>query len=288
VKPSFTVVTYNLWGYHTPAEYLRKRGEVRGAMPDSRAATAGPPDSVWGKRRALLVKTLQEADPDLIAFQENVRRPGTPERSHAQQLGRSLGMTVVEGAFTPGTDAHGQAYGNGVALLSHLPVEEVKEAPLPYDNSVEIGGTPSVLQVTLDFEGEPLHLWVAHLPAKSEPAREQGAAAIRDYATETQFNAPLILCGDFNSEPETPPHRILCGSEDAPFTDCWAALHPKDAGWTMFTPAPARRLDYLLLHNPARILSPRDIEVMGNEPDAEGFFPSDHCGVKAVFERNGE
>lgn len=287
MKPSFALVTYNLWGYHTPAEYLRKRGELRGAMPDSRAATAGPPDSVWAKRRALLIKTLQEADPDVIAFQENVRRPGSPERSHAQQLGRSLGMTVVESAFTSDIDAHGQAYENGVALLSHLPVEAVKESPLPYNNAVEIGGTPSVLQATLDFEGGPLHLWVTHLPAKSEPAREQCATAIREYAISDPLTGPLILCGDFNSVPDTPPLGLLCGSKDAPFMDSWASLYTNDTGWTMATPTPVCRLDYVLLHDPARSLSLREIEVIGNEPDADGFFPSDHCGIKAVFERNG-
>jgi endonuclease/exonuclease/phosphatase family metal-dependent hydrolase len=158
---------------------------------------------------------------------------------------------------------------------------------LPYGNSHEIGGTPSILQAVLDFEGEPLHFWVTHFPAKSEPAREQCAAAIREYVAEADLKEPLLLCGDFNSEPDTAPMRLLAGTDDAPFVDSWAALHPDDPGPTMYTPEPTRRLDYVLLHDKRLSLSLREIEVIGTAADSDGFFPSDHYGLKATFEGAG-
>jgi hypothetical protein len=51
----------------------------------------------------------------------------------------------------------------------------------------------------------------------------------------------------------------------------------------MSTPEPDRRIDYVLLSDPASRLLPQTIERLGFRPDSQGFYPSDHCGLKAAF-----
>jgi endonuclease/exonuclease/phosphatase family metal-dependent hydrolase len=204
-----TIVTYNLWGYGSPAELLKRRGVLRGADPGSKAAHHGPAESVWGKRRACLVRALGAADPDLVAVQENARRPGDPDRSHARRLARSFGMEAVEGTFYPVTDAEGRPFETGLALLTHCPVEARDELPLPFESPVPLGGIPAVLRVTLDFDDIPLHVWVTHLPGHDRDLQAQCARRIREAAGRIPLSEPLLLCGDLNADPETPAPRLL-------------------------------------------------------------------------------
>ena len=282
--PGLTLVTYNLWGYHTPAEYLKRRGKVRGATPDSPAATLGPTEAVWRKRRARLLSVLEDADQDVIAVQENVRRPNAPDRSHAQQLGRALGMTVIEGTFYPEIDAQGKPYEMGVALLTHLSVDGEEEADLPYSAESRIGGSPRLLQTLLDLEGEPLHVWVTHFPSKDDDADRACAERIVELASGLPEDEPLLVCGDLNSTPDSAAIRALTGPENpSHFLDLWAAAHPGEEGLTMATPEPDRRLDYVLLRLPAASLRLDRVDIIGDTADEEGWFPSDHCGLRATF-----
>jgi endonuclease/exonuclease/phosphatase family metal-dependent hydrolase len=281
--PDLTVVTYNIWGYYTPAIFLRmSRGELRGAAPDSRAAVQTSLDAVWAKRRALLIRLLGEADPDVVMLQENVRRPGQPERSHARQIGRALGMEVVEGSFYVKTDPQGRDYEIGVALLTHLPVDEAREASYPYDTPSRIGGSPKILQATLDFEERPLQCWTTHFPSQSEAMRIECARALIEELEAADPAIPVLLGGDFNSEPDEEPTRILSDGAEGreAFTDAWAALRPNDPTPTMPTPEPFRRLDHLFLRPGDYALNLKDARIIGDRPDEEGYYASDHCGVR--------
>jgi endonuclease/exonuclease/phosphatase family metal-dependent hydrolase len=279
MDPTLTVVTYNLWGFNAPSDYLKRRGSVRGAVPGSKAAHFGPADAVWPRRRARLLRTLEDADPDVIAVQENARRPHDPQRSHARQLARSLGMSVIEGTFYPGVDTQGQPYEIGLALLSHLPVMEVRETALADDFHLSAGGIPRVLQATLDFEDRPLHVWNVHFPVKEEDLKLTCARKILEGAAKQPSLEPLILCGDLNSQPGAPPLQILT---EGRFLDTWAAVNPEGFGATMPSQEPVSRLDYLLLREGASARV-ETAEVIGDEPDGEGFYGSDHRGVKATL-----
>jgi endonuclease/exonuclease/phosphatase family metal-dependent hydrolase len=284
---TLTVATYNLWGYNAPSDYLRRRGIVRGAVSGSRAAALGPGSSVWAKRRSYLIDVLQRADPDVIALQENVRRPADgPERSHAHQLGRALGMTVVEGTWNRWEDPVNGRHELGVALLTHLPVDETGEGDLPYRIDEGLGGTPRILKVRLDLDGEPMWVWVTHFPVRVPERNLSCAEAVIDQAGAVTPTIPILLCGDLNTSPETASIRTLTtGRGTAGFTDLWTGVHPDEDGYTMPTPVPEARIDYLMLRDPTAAFSPVSAEILGSSPDGDGFFPSDHCGVRVVLER---
>src|SRR5262245_44223827 len=86
------VATYNLWGYGEPWTYTAGRGESRGAVPGSRAATLRLPGGLWPRRRQLIVRALREVRADVVGLQEVCCDPATGV-SQADQLALDLGYT---------------------------------------------------------------------------------------------------------------------------------------------------------------------------------------------------
>ena len=94
----------------------------------------------------------------------------------------------------------------------------------------------------------------------------------------------VILVGDLNSLPGTEAAASVAG---AGFTDAWAALHPRKAGFTCCwpealaetTPGLDQRIDYVF----SRGLRPQTIQIVGDEPrdHRTGLWPTDHAGLVA-------
>jgi endonuclease/exonuclease/phosphatase family metal-dependent hydrolase len=189
-------------------------------------------------------------------------------------------MEAAEGSFYPKSDSFGKGYEIGVALLSHLPIDALSEAPYPYDTPAMIGGSPKLLQATLNFEGFPIRLWVTHFPSQSAEARIRCAEAIRKLAETDADPSPVFLCGDFNTEPDETPIRIIRGSA---FEDPFEILHPGERTPTLPLPSPKRRVDHLLWKPGSPRLVPTFASLLGSQPDEEGYYPSDHCGLMAKF-----
>lgn len=92
---------------------------------------------------------------------------------------------------------------------------------------------------------------------------------------------PSFLTGDLNSAPNKP--SIECVKKV--MSDTFAEIHPEKPGitWDYRNPyaerardhMPERRLDYIF----TRGLKTRHSEIVFNQPDANGTYPSDHFGV---------
>ncbi len=99
---------------------------------------------------------------------------------------------------------------------------------------------------------------------------------------------PLIALGDFNSAPNKPSIQAV----QAVWEDTFAELNPGAAGltWDYRNPyaeraretMPERRIDYILTCG-LRGRAKRS-EVVYNQPDANGTYPSDHFGVITEIE----
>ena len=91
---------------------------------------------------------------------------------------------------------------------------------------------------------------------------------------------PFVLTGDFNAEPDAAPIRLLTGrltleGRRGNLMDAWALLHPDEPG---FTWEPRERIDYIFVSPSVRV---HEIALAATEPNAEGVYPSDHCGLIA-------
>jgi endonuclease/exonuclease/phosphatase family metal-dependent hydrolase len=269
------VATYNLWGLGEPWTYTAGRGESRGAVPGSPAATLRLPDGLWPRRRALIARALQTVQPDLVGLQEVACDPAAGT-SQAEQLALDLGLAC---AFEPAS---------GLAVLSRCPIRRWEAMPLPSEGS----DSQTALRVEVEHREGALDLRVVHLTTRSEgpsfaasPRKEAAQlAAVEDLLASLDAlpaARAVIVLGDFNNEPDSATLQALTrGMGKRALRDAWKAANPTDPGLTVPSQAPAVRLDYILV---SPHLAVEQAVRFGQVPDADGFYPSDHLGVAATL-----
>jgi len=125
--------------------------------------------------------------------------------------------------------------------------------------------------------GKVLFVFNTHLDHRGELARQRGARLIMERIETRESEGPVVLTGDLNAVPDSPPLLEL-----APLTDAWRAAHPGEPDIGTFhgfhggTDGP--RIDYILV-------TP-DVKVIGAKVLAEGRdgrYPSDHHPVNALL-----
>ena len=152
----------------------------------------------------------------------------------------------------------------------------------------------SVTKDGVDFTFANTHLEVGGAAALAQRAQ----AGILTSPSVLGDAEPLILVGDFNSnpDPEDDPdqedaYRILTDT----FTDTWARLRSSDPGFTCCQAANLRnptsqlseRIDLVFFDGDVQ---PVTIGLVGNDPSdrtSTGVWPSDHAGVVATLTDEG-
>jgi endonuclease/exonuclease/phosphatase family metal-dependent hydrolase len=244
--------------------------------------------SRWEKRRGLLVQEIERLSPHLVALQE-VRLP----QNTAQWLADQLGYTNIY--LTPKMSF--EADREAIAILSRL--------PFTARDSLSLGGQNRVAQyVQVEDEGQPVRLVNGHFfwqPGESA-VRLQQVERLLAWLSEAPGDSPSIICGDFNSTPET--QAIQRMRQD--YVSAYAAVHGAEPEFTCPTPLPRSAwaeirtllgffllirprhldlrwrgvLDYIFVDPRLRVL---DCQVAFNKPapDDPRIYPSDHLGLFA-------
>lgn len=207
---------------------------------------------------------LRALEPDLVGLQEvdrGAERSGGVDQ--AVELGRSLGMTPLFGAFMP---YQGGEYGMGI--LSRHPVVRSWSIPLPEGNEPRVAlaaeivgpGGETVVAVNVHFD------WVDDDGFRF--AQASALAAVLDTLTH-----PWVLLGDFNDEP---------GSRTLELFQARALEADKPAGgdFTFSSDDPRKEIDFIFAA-PAGGWRVREARVVEERPT------SDHLPVLAVLEWNG-
>lgn len=117
-----------------------------------------------------------------------------------------------------------------------------------------------------------------HLPYRKEDeeARLRGARMIASWIPRLQPDFPVVLLGDFNTEPGGPVHSALASI----FDDAWASAPRKDGPaetFHAFTGKADRRIDWIL----TRGFCADSVRTLTN--NRGGRYPSDHFPVVATF-----
>ena len=184
-------------------------------------------------RAAALIRSLE---PDLVALQEiDCRCTRSGGVDQAQWLGEKTGMHAVFGRFM---DYQGGEY--GMAILSRWPILRAENHELPPGaeprSALEVEVTvPSAASarspVTLRFVG--IHLY------RTEDERMAQARRLLELFADS--DAPVLLCGDFNSEPGSPVLDELA--------TVWTAVDTGEDRFTFPSVDPNREIDFLLLRD---------------------------------------
>ncbi len=248
-------------------------------------------------REAELLKIIQTQRPDLVILQE-LNSPALLEK-----LAKVLGMNFFYAPANTQLIVQGRKLrlgGRNLGLLSRFPVSKAASyRPFPIRRTM--------LEAVIEFApGQTLALYGVHLKANlglaAEAWRCWEIGSILRRIEQSPVQACLVA-GDFNTL--GPSDRVL--AEKFPlimkiglalrfgktprwaiprllrsgFLDCYRSLHPTEDGFTLPTPAPNTRLDYIFA-SPAMQPALRKCEVIQNPPEVHRA--SDHYPLLADFE----
>ena len=170
---------------------------------------------------------IRELDPDVVTLQEIDRECGRSGGvDQAKWLGEACGMRAAFGAFM---DYDGGEY--GMAVLTRGPMLNVQNTRLPD------GSEPrTALGVRVDTPmGEVIVCGIHFYRTESE--RMAQANVVSDHYANS--SVPVILAGDFNSEPGGPVMTRL--------EETWTNLPKVGPNFTFPSDAPDREIDYFMV-----------------------------------------
>jgi endonuclease/exonuclease/phosphatase family metal-dependent hydrolase len=238
-------------------------------------AQDGP--NAWEKRRDLAIETITKADPDILATQELFKLQGDHilERlPHFAWFGR--------GRRGGHDDEHmGIFYRHDRLRLIELGDFWLSDQPnvpgsLAGDHPFPRMVTWGIFESKAD--GRRFAMFNTHFAHRPEDAeiRLKAARAIADRIALLPRDMPVILAGDFNDVPGSPPHALLSSI----LTDSAVAspaVEGAEGTFHGFAGKPGKRIDWILVRgfDPTRV---RTLSFNRN-----GRYPSDHYPVIAYL-----
>jgi endonuclease/exonuclease/phosphatase family metal-dependent hydrolase len=200
--------------------------------------------------------------PDLVAFQEVDNKT---TRSKGLDLTAELSRrTGMEGHFGKAMDYAGGGYGE--AVLSRLPIIEVKNNPLP---SVDGAEPRAALEVHVGLpNGERIAFIGTHLDhLRNDKNRMIQAKSINEMFENCTI--PMIMVGDLNATPDSDVMSELF--------KLWTDASEASPAPTIPSSNPKSRIDYVL-YNPQQRWQVIESRVIDEK------VASDHCPLFVVLE----
>jgi endonuclease/exonuclease/phosphatase family metal-dependent hydrolase len=239
----------------------------------------------WRDREAAIVATLQDARPDVVVLTESWAKG---DDSQATRLAKALELPHHAASGVPAQED--DAALSGVAILSRWPIQ--REASYTFGDArvhyAELSGPRGPLQVY----GLVMDAWWFD----ESQARQDAVRGLLANVNDTQDERiPLIICGDFNTDPDSDEIRMLTGRTTVPvpglsFYDAWVVSGPAIPGYTWSNSNPwatqllwpDRRIDYIFSAAPRRggAGHPLHAALLGTRP-INGTYPSDHYALEA-------
>lgn len=176
-----------------------------------------------------VARLLRGLDADVIALQEvDDRTERTGRVDQVAVLAEALGYRGFHGPHRPYQGGH---YGN--AVLTRLPVREVRTRPIPPAS----GSALAVLEVVVGLpSGATASVVSVHLAGSADERMAQAEAVTASFAGADH---PVVLAGDFNGRPGGPVVTRL--AED------WRVATKSGSPYTYPADAPDREIDFVMI-----------------------------------------
>ena len=252
------VLTYNIWGWNPPFE----------------------------RRLDLIIRGIADLDPDLVGLQEVMESPDSDGSDNsALIIANRLEELTGKRWYLYKQNSHN--FGDsvfGFGILSQFPIFQKGYRFIPRGEFDRILQWAQV-ETPIGF----INFYNTHLSYGDQwEIRIEQAVKIKEYIQEddtTTLHMSTIMCGDFNDRPGTVPIATFTLEEPHSvwFYDTWEVMHPGELGYTAPIWEPSMRIDYVFLkagENGAVTTS----QLVFDEPDSNGLYPSDHIGVFTTIE----
>jgi len=228
------------------------------------------PGKRWMDRREAMVTTIRQAHPAVMGTQELVKEQADYLASQLPDY-RWFG----EGRRGGDDDEHmGVFYDSKAVALEQSGNFWLSDTP-DVAGSISWGNLfPRMVTWGLFRrmeDGRRFYLFNTHLPYRDEgePSRVRGAQAIVAHLKTLPADIPVVVTGDFNSEPGRPTYTALTAALKDARTQVAAPRGPKNT-FHDFTGKATTELDWVLV----RGFTARDFETVDARVD--GILPSDH------------
>lgn len=144
--------------------------------------------------------------------------------------------------------------------------------PSKYDNSV-FNRIFSVANLLDNKTNQKFQCISTHLDYDLVEGREKQAIVLANYLKKQKL--PLVLAGDFNSEPKEPAYKLISSI----LTDVAKEFGKTDITYHAYDKFPHERIDYIFRN---KEIYPKRCYLVNDE--YEGLPPSDHYQVECIFE----
>lgn len=227
----------------------------------------------WPQRLPLIVTGLRALKPDVIALQEVLQHEQLPNQ--ARTIADALGYDM----HFVSTDQPGQPRRYGNAILTPHPILARSERRLqPYDDA------RTVAHVRIAVGGREVDVYVTHLhyTIEGDAIRSRQLQDVLAHIDGTGDGAPRILLGDFNAPVTSAALQPLL----ADYIDSYGTRHAEPDAPVNTTMNPeffdrAARIDHIFAERGR--FEVLDADIVLDQPDADGHWPSDHFGMHAVL-----
>ncbi|MFK3845165.1 endonuclease/exonuclease/phosphatase family protein [Stenotrophomonas sp. NPDC078853] len=236
------------------------------------------PQKRWPDRRAALVATIRTAHPDVMGTQELVKE-------QADYLAAQLPdyQWFGEGRRGGDGDEHMGVFYDSKALAleqsGNFWLSDTPDVPgsISWGNLFPRMVTWGLFRRVTD--GRRFYLFNTHLPYREEdePQRVRGAQAIVAHLKTLSPDIPVVVTGDFNSEPGGPTYAAFTTALQDARTQVAAPHGPKKT-FHDFTGKPTTELDWVLV----RGFKARSFATLDGRVD--GILPSDHFPLLVELE----
>ncbi len=196
-----------------------------------------------------IARVIAQCDPDVVALQEcDVRRWRTGGIDQVQEIANELKMHFH---FHPSMRFAEEEYGD--AVLSYHPLQLVRAAALPGIKERPELEPRGAMWVRLTVGGREVNLFNTHLGLSNRERLAQVEALLGDqWLGHPDCQEPLILCGDFNALPGSPPYRKLLSQ----LRDAQLQLNGDHRPMrTWFSHYPIGRIDHVFLRGPLKVVA---------------------------------
>ena len=236
----------------------------------------------WMTRKNLIADEIIKTDADIIALQEvrfNRDHPSTKATylNTAEQLLVQLQTMnkFVDAKIITQSAMHYQPVGfwEGLSIISNNDIMETgamfhSYIQNPTDSNKRI--THYSVAVSNNFV---FFLFNTHF-SNDETNLRSNIGEVMSY-TERFAGYPLVLFGDMNATPQNENiHKLTMQG----FIDIWNKINPGHNGFTYPSSTPAKRIDHCWA-NEAFANKIKSIKLIGNKPNKDGLYPSDHLGL---------
>lgn len=265
--------------------------DVRVMSFNIRYGTARDGENHWDRRKDHLVDTIRAYDPDLLGTQETLafQRDFIGDKLTGYDhfgVGRDFGDDRGEMAALFYKRDRFEKLDGGHFWLSDMPD---KVGSKSWDSSLPRMVTWVKLRDRLHANATPLIFFNTHFDHQGATARLEAARLLRRQIEILGKDAFVVVTGDFNTGPGSPPYEALFGSADgkpAPVIDSFRAVNPdvtpSEGTFSSFKAANTggARIDWIGVSRDWQIRSAGI-----DRTSRDGRTPSDHFPVTAILRR---